>query len=63
MTFDQQLAKVKEQKGFIAAQIIDYNDLVAAGSEQAAKSAGNVRTEGKDYVMQPNDVVEFRFNN
>lgn len=50
------------EKGFIAAQIIDYNDLVAAGSEVAAKSAGKVRTEGKEYVMQPNDVVEFRFN-
>ncbi len=51
------------EKGFIAAQIIDYDDLVAAGSEQDAKAAGNVRTEGKDYVMQPNDIVEFRFNN
>ena len=50
------------EKGFIAAQIVDYDDLVAAGSEQAAKSAGKIRTEGKDYVMQPGDVVEFRFN-
>lgn len=50
------------ERGFIAAQIIDYDDLVAAGSEQAAKSAGKVRTEGKDYVMQPGDIVEFRFN-
>lgn len=50
------------EKGFIAAQIVDYNDLIAAGSEQAAKAAGKVRTEGKTYVMQPNDVVEFRFN-
>jgi len=50
------------EKGFIAAQIIDYNDLITAGSEQAAKSAGKVRTEGKTYVMQPNDIVEFRFN-
>lgn len=50
------------ERGFIAAQVIDYNDLVAAGSEQAAKAAGKVRTEGKDYVMQPDDVVEFRFN-
>ncbi len=50
------------EKGFIAAQIVDYNDLVEAGSEQAAKSAGKVRTEGKTYVMKPNDVVEFRFN-
>ena len=50
------------ERGFIAAQIVDYNDLVAAGSETAAKSAGKMRTEGKDYVMKPGDVVEFRFN-
>jgi GTP-binding protein YchF len=50
------------EKGFIAAQVVDYSDLIASGSEAAAKSAGKVRTEGKDYVMQPNDVVEFRFN-
>ena len=50
------------ERGFIAAQVIDYDDLSAAGSESAAKAAGKVRTEGKDYVMQPGDVVEFRFN-
>ncbi len=50
------------EKGFIAAQIIDYNDLIVAGSEAAARAAGKIRTEGKDYVMQPNDVVEFKFN-
>jgi GTP-binding protein YchF len=50
------------ERGFIAAQVVAYEDLVAAGSEQAAKSAGKVRTEGKDYIMQPSDVVEFRFN-
>jgi GTP-binding protein YchF len=50
------------EKGFIAAQVVDYTDLLAAGSEAAAKSAGKVRTEGKDYIMRPNDVVEFRFN-
>ena len=50
------------ERGFIAAQIISYQDLVAAGSEQAAKQAGKVRTEGKDYIMLPDDVVEFRFN-
>ncbi len=50
------------ERGFIAAQIVDYDDLIAAGSEQAAKAAGKVRTEGKTYVMQPGDVVEFRFN-
>ena len=50
------------ERGFIAAQVINYDDLVTHGSEQAVKAAGKVRTEGKDYVMQPNDVVEFRFN-
>jgi GTP-binding protein YchF len=50
------------ERGFIAAQIVNYNDLVSAGSEQAAKAAGKVRTEGRDYVMQDSDVVEFRFN-
>lgn len=50
------------EKGFIAASIVDYDDLIAAGSEVAAKSAGKVRTEGRDYVMQPGDIVEFRFN-
>ena len=50
------------ERGFIAAQIVNYDDLVAAGSEVAAKSAGKVRTEGKEYVMQPGDIVEFRFN-
>lgn len=50
------------QRGFIAAQIVDFDDLVTAGSEAAARSAGKLRTEGKTYVMQPNDVVEFRFN-
>lgn len=50
------------ERGFIAAQIVDFNDLMTAGSEQAAKAAGKVRTEGKTYVMQPGDIVEFRFN-
>lgn len=50
------------EKGFIAAQIIDYDDLISAGSESAARAAGKIRTEGKIYIMQPNDVVEFRFN-
>lgn len=50
------------ERGFIAAQIVDYDDLINAGSEVAAKAAGKVRTEGKTYVMQPGDVVEFRFN-
>ncbi len=50
------------ERGFIAAQIVSYPDLIAAGSESAAKAAGKVRTEGKTYIMQPDDVVEFRFN-
>lgn len=50
------------ERGFIAAEVVDYNDLIAAGSLANAKAAGKVRTEGKAYVMQPNDVAEFRFN-
>lgn len=50
------------ERGFIAAQIVDYDDLITAGSEAAARSAGKIRTEGKTYVMQPGDIVEFRFN-
>jgi ribosome-binding ATPase len=50
------------QRGFIKAEIVGYDDLVAAGSMAAAKAAGKVRIEGKDYVMQDGDVVEFRFN-
>jgi GTP-binding protein YchF len=50
------------QRGFIKAEIVSYDDLMAAGSMSAAKAAGKVRMEGKDYVMQDGDVVEFRFN-
>ncbi len=50
------------QKGFIKAEVVSYDDLVAAGSMLKAKEAGKVRMEGKDYVMQDGDVVEFRFN-
>ncbi|RYJ06682.1 MAG: redox-regulated ATPase YchF, partial [Actinomycetales bacterium] len=50
------------QKGFIKAEIVAFDDLVEAGSMAAAKSAGKVRMEGKDYVMSDGDVVEFRFN-
>jgi GTP-binding protein YchF len=50
------------QKGFIKAEVVSYDELVAAGSMQKAKEAGRVRMEGKDYVMQDGDVVEFRFN-
>jgi len=50
------------EKGFIKAEIVSYDDLIAAGSMAAARSAGKVRMEGKDYVMVDGDVVEFRFN-
>ena len=50
------------QRGFIKAEVVSFDDLVSAGSMNAAKSAGKVRMEGKDYVMQDGDVVEFRFN-
>jgi hypothetical protein len=50
------------QRGFIAAEVVDYDDLIAAGSLVAARAKGLVRTEGKSYLMRPNDVVEFRFN-
>jgi GTP-binding protein YchF len=50
------------QRGFIKAEVVSYDDLVAAGSMAEAKSRGRVRIEGKDYVMADGDVVEFRFN-
>jgi len=50
------------QRGFIAANICNFNDLQELGSEQAVKAAGKLRTEGKTYVMQDGDVVEFKFN-
>ena len=50
------------EKGFIKAEIVSYDDLVKCGSKVAAREKGLVRLEGKDYVMQDGDVVEFRFN-
>jgi GTP-binding protein YchF len=50
------------ERGFIKAEIVSYADLMEAGSMAAAKAAGKVRMEGKDYVMADGDVVEFRFN-
>jgi len=50
------------QRGFIKAEIVSYEDLVAAGSMHEARAHGKVRIEGKDYVMRDGDVVEFRFN-
>ena len=50
------------ERGFIRAEIVSYKDLVACGTKAAAREKGLVRLEGKDYVMQDGDVVEFRFN-
>jgi ribosome-binding ATPase YchF (GTP1/OBG family) len=50
------------QKGFIKAEIVSFEDLIAAGSMAEAKAKGKVRMEGKEYIMQDGDVVEFRFN-
>ena len=50
------------QKGFIKAEVVSFEDLVAAGSMAEAKAKGRVRIEGKEYVMADGDVVEFRFN-
>ena len=50
------------ERGFIRAQIVGYDDLIACGSLAEAKAKGLLRLEGKDYVMQDGDVVEFRFN-
>ncbi|WP_378147022.1 redox-regulated ATPase YchF [Cnuibacter sp. UC19_7] len=50
------------QKGFIKAEVISFADLLEAGSVAEARSRGKARVEGKDYVMQDGDVVEFRFN-
>ena len=50
------------ERGFIKAEIVSYDDLVKLGSYQKAKEAGLIRLEGKDYVMQNGDIVEFKFN-
>ena len=50
------------ERGFIAAQVCKYDDLINLGSEKAVREAGLMRTEGKTYVMQEGDVVEFKFN-
>ena len=50
------------ERGFIAASICNYDDLATLGSEQAVRAAGKLRTEGKTYIMQDGDVVEFKFN-
>lgn len=50
------------ERGFIAAQIVSFEDLIACGSEAKAREAGKLRLEGKEYVVQDGDVIEFRFN-
>jgi ribosome-binding ATPase YchF (GTP1/OBG family) len=50
------------ERGFIAAQIVSFDDLTALGSEAKAREAGKLRLEGKEYVVRDGDVVEFRFN-
>lgn len=50
------------ERGFIRAEVVSYKDLTEGGSMNAAKEAGKVRLEGKDYVMKDGDVVHFRFN-
>jgi GTP-binding protein YchF len=50
------------ERGFIAAEVVHYDDLVSLGSKHAAKEAGKLRIEGKEYVVKDGDVVEFRFN-
>ncbi len=50
------------ERGFIAAEVVHYDDLVTLGSKNAAKEAGKLRIEGKEYVVKDGDVIEFRFN-
>lgn len=50
------------QRGFIAAEVVAYDDLVAAGSKSSARDAGKLRIEGKEYEVKDGDVIEFRFN-
>lgn len=50
------------EKGFIKAEVISYEDLIACGSELKVKEAGRARLEGKDYLMKDGDICQFRFN-
>ena len=50
------------EKGFIKAEVIAFDDYIAANGEQGAKDAGKLRQEGKDYVVADGDVVLFKFN-
>jgi GTP-binding protein YchF len=51
------------EKGFIRAETISYDDYIACGGEKAAKEAGKMRSEGKDYIVQDGDIIHFLFNN
>ena len=62
---EAELAELEDndfERGFIAADVVSFADLTRYGSWQGAREAGKVRTEGKDYIMRPDDVVEFKFN-
>ena len=50
------------ERGFIRAEVVNFDDLMACGSMNAAKEKGLVRSEGKEYVMKDGDIVLFRFN-
>ncbi len=50
------------ERGFIRAEVIDYEDFIACGGEQGAREAGRMRLEGKTYRIREGDVVRFRFN-
>ena len=50
------------EKGFIRAETVAYGDFVAAGGEKEAREKGQLRLEGKEYVVQEGDVMNFRFN-
>lgn len=50
------------EKGFIRAEIVSYNDYIACGGDKGARDRGLMRSEGKDYIMQEDDIVLFRFN-
>ena len=50
------------QRGFIRAEVIGYDDYIRSGGEQGAKDSGQLRIEGKEYVVREGDVIRFRFN-
>ena len=50
------------ERGFIAAEVVHYDDLVTCGSKAGAREHGKLRIEGKEYIVKDGDVIEFRFN-